>query len=199
MLNTRFVLMQPTENVASSVTGPAGAATLQAEIYRPLLNALADQMYEAKTMQQLLDAVSPMAYDDLEQAIAILVSMGAVAPCQSEAAEARVYERCAAFNLQLCKRALFNADIQVLSSPVTGGGVTVSRFQQLFLIAIRQGKQHPAEWAQLAWSVIAEQNEVLVKDGKTLTTAEANIAALTEQAQAFAEQSLIVLSALKIV
>jgi hypothetical protein len=43
MLNTRFVLMQPTENVASSVTGPAGAATLQAEIYRPLLNALADQ------------------------------------------------------------------------------------------------------------------------------------------------------------
>ncbi|QYY84544.1 class I SAM-dependent methyltransferase [Pseudomonas sp. B21-041] len=199
MLNTRFVLMQPTENVASSVTGPAGAATLQAEIYRPLLNALADQMYEAKTMQQLLDAVSPMAYDDLEQAIAILVSMGAVAPCQSEAAEALVYERCAAFNLQLCKRALFNADIQVLSSPVTGGGVTVSRFQQLFLIAIRQGKQHPAEWAQLAWSVIAEQNEVLVKDGKALTTAEANIAALTEQAQAFAEQSLIVLSALKIV
>jgi hypothetical protein len=40
---------------------------------------------------------------------------------------------------------------------------------------------------------------VLVKDGKPLTTAEANIAALTEQAQAFAEQSLIVLSALRIV
>ena len=199
MLDTRFILLQAAESVASTVSGPAGEASLQPEIYGPVLNALAAQNYEAKSLRQLFAALSPMAYDDLEQAIAILVGMGAVAPCQSEAAEAHVYERCAAFNLQLCERALFSANTQVLSSPVTGGGVTVSRFQQLFLLSIRQGKQHPSEWAQLAWSVMAEQNEVLIKDGKTLTTAEENIAELIERAQVFAEQSLIVLSALKIV
>ena len=81
---------------------------------------------------------------------------------------------------------------------VTGGGVTVSRFQQLFLISIKQGRKHPAEWAQLAWSVISEQNEVLIKGDQPLLTAEENLAELTEQAQAFAEQSLVVLRALKV-
>jgi len=190
-------LLQPWETVAGSVTGPAGEATLQAEIYGPVLDALAAQNYAAKSMRQLLSETA-MAYDDLEQALAVLIGMGAVAPCQSEAAEAQVSGRCAALNLQLCKRSLYGANIQTLASPVTGGGVTVSRFQQLFLISIKQGKQQPAEWAQLAWGVISEQGEVLVDNGQPLLTAEANIAALTAQAQVFAEQTLPVLRALKI-
>ncbi|HWH87661.1 MAG TPA: class I SAM-dependent methyltransferase [Pseudomonas sp.] len=198
MLHSRFVLLQPVHTVAASVTGPAGEATLQPEIYNPVLDALAAQDYAAKSMRHLLSEANPLTYDDLEQALAVLIGMGAVAPCQSEAAEAQVSGRCAALNLQLCKRSLYGANIQTLASPVTGGGVTVSRFQQLFLISSKQGKQHPAEWAQLAWGVISEQGEVLIKDGQPLLTAEANIAELTEQAQVFAEQSLPVLKALKI-
>lgn len=197
MLHSRFALLQAWETVAGSVTGPAGEATLQAEIYGPVLDALAAQNYAAKSMRQLLSETA-MAYDDLEQALAVLIGMGAVAPCQSEAAESQVSGRCAALNLQLCKRSLYGANIQTLASPVTGGGVTVSRFQQLFLISIKQGKQQPAEWAQLAWGVISEQGEVLVDNGQPLLTAEANIAALTAQAQVFAEQTLPVLRALKI-
>ena len=68
----------------------------------------------------------------------------------------------------------------------------------MFLISIKQGKQQPAEWAQLAWGVISEQGEVLVDNGQPLLTPEANIAALTAQAQVFAEQTLVVLRALKI-
>ena len=197
MLHSRFALLQSWETVAGSVTGPAGEATLQAEIYGPVLDALAAQNYAAKSMRQLLSETA-MAYDDLEQALAVLIGMGAVAPCQSEAAESQVSGRCAALNLQLCKRSLYGANIQTLASPVTGGGVTVSRFQQLFLISIKQGKQQPAEWAQLAWGVISEQGEVLIDNGQPLLTAEANIAALTAQAQVFAEQTLPVLKALKI-
>ncbi|KIF63455.1 methyltransferase [Pseudomonas fluorescens] len=197
MLHSRFALLQSWETVAGSVTGPAGEATLQAEIYGPVLDALAAQNYAAKSMRQLLSETA-MAYDDLEQALAVLIGMGAVAPCQSEAAESQVSGRCAALNLQLCKRSLYGANIQTLASPVTGGGVTVSRFQQLFLISIKQGKQQPAEWAQLAWGVISEQGEVLIDNGQPLLTAEANIAALTAQAQVFAEQTLPVLRALKI-
>ncbi|WP_285410234.1 class I SAM-dependent methyltransferase [Pseudomonas sp. FR229a] len=197
MLHTRFVLLQPWDTVAGSVTGPAGEATLQPEIYGPVLDALAAQDYAAKSMRQLLSEAA-LAYDDLEQALAVLIGMGAVAPCQSETAESQVSGRCAALNLQLCKRSLYGANIQTLASPVTGGGVTVSRFQQLFLISIKQGKQQPAEWAQLAWGVISEQGEVLVDNGQPLLTPEANIAALTAQAQVFAEQTLVVLRALKI-
>jgi hypothetical protein len=152
-----------------------------------------------KTLRQLSATVPAMPYDDLVQAIAVLVGMGAAAPCQSEAAERLVQARCSSLNLQLCKRSLLSDKIQALASPVTGGGVVVSRFHQLFLIAIKQGNKHPAEWAQLAWAVLAEQNEVLVKNNQPLTTAEENIAELTEQAHAFAASSLIILMALNIV
>lgn len=199
MLNTRFVMLQVAESVSGTVNGPAGEATLQAEVYGPVLEALATKDYAPKTLRQLLGALPSMAYGDLEQAINVLVGMGAVAPCQSEAAEKLVQARCSALNLQLCKRSLFNNQIQTLASPVTGGGVSISRFQQLFLISIKQGKKHPTEWAQLAWGIIGEQGEGIVKDDKPLTTAEENIAELTEQAEAFAEKSLVILKALKIV
>lgn len=199
LLNTRFVLLQPAESVSATVKGPAGEASLQAEIYGPVLEALAANAYAPKTLRQLSAAVPSMPYDDLAQAVTVLVGMSAAAPCQNEAAEKLVQARCTTLNLQLCKRSLLSNKIQVLASPVTGGGVPIGRFQQLFLISIKQGKKHPAEWAQLAWSVISEQGEGIVKDGKALTTAQENIAELTEQAQAFAEQSLVVLKALSIV
>ena len=199
MLNTRFVMLQVAESVPDTVKGPVGEAVLVAEIYAPVLEALAAKAYAPKTLRQLSSAVPSMTYDDLAQAINVLVGMGTVAPCQSEVDEKLVQARCGTLNLHLCKRSLLNNDIHTLASPVTGGGVAVSRFQQLFLISIKQGKNKPAEWAQLAWSIISEQGEGIVKDGKPLTTAEENIAELTEQAEVFAEKSLIILKALKIV
>jgi hypothetical protein len=198
MLNTRFVMLQVAESVSNTVKGAAGEASLQVEIYGPVLEALAAKAYAPKTLRQLAGAVPQLTYDALEQAINVLVGMGAAAPCQSEAAEKLVQARCTTLNLQLCKRSLLNDQIQTLASPLTGGGVPVGRFQQMFLIAIKQGKKQPAEWAQLAWDIIGDQGEGLVKDGKALTTAAENVAALTEQAEAFAETSLVILRALKI-
>jgi SAM-dependent methyltransferase len=198
MLNTRFVMLQVAESVSNTVKGAAGEASLQVEIYGPVLEALAAKAYAPKTLRQLAGAVPQLTYDALEQAINVLVGMGASAPCQSEAAEKLVQARCTTLNLQLCKRSLLNDQIQTLASPLTGGGVPVGRFQQMFLIAIKQGKKQPAEWAQLAWDIIGDQGEGLVKDGKALTTAAENVAALTEQAEAFAETSLVILRALKI-
>jgi len=40
-------------------------------------------------------------------------------------------------------------DITYLASPVTGGGMTVGRFQQLFVLALQQGKKKPEDWATL--------------------------------------------------
>jgi hypothetical protein len=191
-------MLQVADSVPSTIKGPAGEATLQAEIYGPVLEALAAKAYTPKTLRQLLGAVSPMTYDDLLQAVNVLVGMGAVAPCQSEAAEKLVLERCNTLNLQLCKRSLFTNQIQTLASPLTGGGVSVSRFEQLFLIALKSDKRQPTEWAKLAWGVISEQGEVIVKGDQPLTTDEENIAELNEQAKAFAEKSLVVLKALKI-
>ena len=81
---------------------------------------------------------------------------------------------------------------------MTGGGVTVSRFRQLFLLAIAQGKKQPTEWARLMWQILLSQGQKIIKEGKTLESSEENIAELTEQAQSFADKQLPILKALQV-
>lgn len=54
---------------------------------------------------------------------------------------------CTALNQHLCLQAQFEKQVEFLASPVTGGAVVVSRFEQLYLLCIKQGKKLPAEWA----------------------------------------------------
>ena len=74
----------------------------------------------------------------------------------------------------------------------------VARFQQLFLLALSQGKKQPAEWAQFVWQILSSQGQKILKEGKTLETAEENLAELTAQAATFAEKQLPILKALQI-
>ncbi len=50
-----------------------------------------------------------------------------------------------AFNKAVIQRARDNGDLQSLASPVTGGGLTVARFPQLFLLAISEGQKQPED------------------------------------------------------
>ncbi len=92
-----------------------------------------------------------------------------------------------------------SSDITALASPVTGGGTPVVWFEQLFALAVTQGKKQPAEWAQAVWQILQFQGKKLVKEGKTLETDEQNLAELTEKAEGFAEKLLPVLRALWVV
>ena len=117
---------------------------------------------------------------------------------QDDAAITKVKKRTDKLNAHLLQKARSSGDITYLASPVTGGGVTVSRFPQLFLLAIHQGKKHPTEWAQFAWQLLTAQGQRILKDGKTLDAAEDNLAELTSQAEAFAQKQLPILKALQI-
>lgn len=198
LLDTRIALLQPADSVALKVTGAIGEASLQEAIYQPLLAALTANGHAPKTLRQLATSLPDMAWAALHQAVAILTGTGAVAPCHDEAASRQVKARCQALNRHLCERAQFGNEIETLASPVTGGGVAVNRFQQLFLLAIQQGKKQPAEWAQKAWQVLSAHGQSIVKEGKTLETPEDNLAELTTQATEFADKRLPILKALQV-
>ena len=83
-----------------------------------------------------------------------------------------------------------------MASPVTGGGISVGRFQQLFILAIKNGKKQPDEWAAFAWSILAAQNQRVIKEGKVLEKPEENLAELTEQARLFGDSQLPVMKQL---
>ncbi len=96
------------------------------------------------------------------------------------------------------KKCMSSDEFSYLASPVTGGAISVNRFQQLFLLARSLGQKDPEEWAQFVWQRLDALNQRLTKAGKMIESRDENLAELNRQATEFAETRLPVLKALQI-
>ena len=192
------MLVQPRVDVSLKVTASLGEASMHEAVYGPILDALAD--HKPRTVGQIEQVVKDkgVMLAQITQAMLVLVGAGTLASVQDESLIPKVRKQTEKLNIHLIGKARGCNDIGYLASPVTGGGFTVNRFQQLFLLAITHGKKQPAEWAQFVWQIIAAQGQRLIQEGKTLDTAEENISELTNQATTFAEKQLPILKALQI-
>jgi hypothetical protein len=194
----RVMLMEHRPDVSLKVTGSLGEATMTETVYAPILDTLADQKIRTigQVEQAIKSAAIPLA--QLVQAIVVLANQGVVVSVQDDAAIARARKSSERLNAHLKARARGSADVNYLASPVTGGGITVNRIQQLFLLAIDQGRKQPSDWADLAWQILAAQGQRLMKDGKAIESVDDNVTELLSQARAFAEKQLGVLKALQV-
>ena len=132
------------------------------------------------------------------EAIMVLAGKGDLIAVQDDAVQASARVRTDRFNLRMFDKARGGGELTVLASPVTGGGIMVSRFHQLFLSARLHGHESADELARFAWDLLAAQNQRMVKDSKPLETPEENLAELARDAREFIDQSLPVLRALQI-
>lgn len=169
-----------------SVTGSAGTVGLQERIYRPLIDALARNDYTPKTVTELASdpTLKDVAFDQLVMALVVLVGTGSAQPAQKTTKQSRA--RCKGLNLELCRQARSSAEIPFLASPVTGSGIGIARFHQLFLLAEMEGGKTPVEQAEFTWQVLSSLGQGLIKNGQVLPTREANLAELTGYASHFA-------------
>jgi SAM-dependent methyltransferase len=198
MRSEAFALTTHADDVPMKVMGALGEAKLQEQVYRPLIEVLAENDYAPKTVDQLAAhaQLKAMPMAQILQAILVLTGTAHVHPAQETASASR--SCCGALNRYLCERARSVGDIHFLASPVIGGGVFVPRFHQLFLLALQLGKKSEAEQAAFTWGLLSAQGQRGVKDGKVLETPEENIAELTEMARQFATKRLPVLRALAV-
>jgi SAM-dependent methyltransferase len=196
----RVILVQPRADVSLKVNGSLGEATLQEAVYGPILDQLAD--HQTKSLGQIEQALqaagTPIGLAQIQQAAMLLSATGAILAVQSDAATATAQETCERINTHLMQKARASNALSYLASPITGGGITVPRFQQLFLLARQQGHSQPADWAQFVWGILAAQGQRLVKDGLTLETEADNLAEITAQATEFANKQLPILRALRV-
>ena len=194
----RVLLTTPRDQVSLKVTGALGEATMTESIYAPILDQLAD--HKPKTLAQLETALAEhgIRMPQLLEAALLLTGAGHLAAVQEDDVTRKAKKQTDALNARLMSLARGSNDIAYLASPVTGCGITVNRFEQLFLLARTQGHKTPDGWAQLVWNILNAQGQKLVKEGKTLESVEENLAELTRQATEFAEKRLPVLKALQI-
>ena len=187
------------ESVSLKVSGAMGEANMQEAVYNPILDVLAD--YKPKTLAQVEHALKgqEITFAQIVQAVLVLSHSSTLVAVQDESIISKARKQTDKLNVWLMNKSRSSGEVSFLASPVSGGGIHVGRFQQLFLLAVSGGQKLPAEWAKFAWTVIQAQGSKLVKEGKTLETPEENIAELTTQAEEFATKRLPVLKALQVI
>ena len=195
----KLVLISPREDISLKISGSLGEANMSEAIYAPILDLMSD--HKTRSIQEIASKVQSKSinFAQVVQAAMVLVGSGHMASVQSEEQITKAKQTSAKLNKALIDRARFSAEITFLASPVTGGGIAVNRFQQLFLLAMRNGKKQPQDWASEVWAVLSAQNQRLIKEGKALESAEDNVQELVNQANDFARKRLPILKALEVV
>lgn len=193
------VLVRTRSNITFKATGALGESTMNTDVYDPILDILAD--LQPKSLGQIETAVrdNNISLAQILEVVMVLAGTGQLCAVQESSVINKARKHTDSLNTRLINLARGSDEISCLASPVTGSGIPVGRFQQLFLLALGDGKKLPADWAQFAWEILALLGQKIVKEGNTLDSAEDNLAELTAEATSFAENQLPVLKALHIV
>lgn len=194
----KVVLSTPRSNITTKANGCLGEVTLNNNVYDPILDILqSHKVFTIGEIEKLLqDKSIPLA--QLLQSIMMLAGMGYVYSADDKATIEKSKSYCNAINKSIILKSRSSNTVEFLASPVTGGGVMVSRFHQLFLLALSSGKKLPNEWVDYVWSILFSQGQTLLKDGISLKTEQENKEYLTEQALVFEKTTLPSLKALLI-
>lgn len=193
----KVVLVSHRPDIMLKVTGSVGEVTMSAEVYEPLLDLLAD--HKSHTLEEVERTVRDkgLQFPQIIQAVMVLMGAGHLSGVQDEDVCTKAKEQTDRLNAYLLNKARGGSDINLLASPVTGGGFVAGRFQQLFLLAINQGDRQPADLASFVWQILKNQGQRISKNGQVLQSEQENVTELTEQATSFLEKYLPVLKALK--
>ena len=194
----RVVLILHPEDVPTKVTGNYIEANLDEEIYEPIVDALRDN--QTCTILELEQRVKTRGinFAQLLQAISILIGVKALEPANDHT-QSTVSERVHNLNQFIINNSRSNDDIKYLASPITGGGISTPRFEQLFLLAQSSGLKNPNEIGSYVCNILTSQGQKIIKDGKVLEKEEDNLSELTRQAKDFVDNRLSIFNSLKIV
>lgn len=195
----RLILTTPRQNITMEMQLTHGKAGLNTALYNPLLDLLSD--HQPHTIRQLEQEMlkQKMDFGQVVNAILILATKGDLSVAQDEKTVARAKPHTTKLNQHLLQQACYSNKLGTLASPVTGGGLAVSRFHQLFLLGLQSGRKQPEELAAFVWHILQAQGEKLVKAGQALQTPEENLAELGVLVREFIAKTLPVLRALQVV
>lgn len=193
----RFIAVTAREDIGMKVSGALGEAELHEHVYKPILDLMADHRVHAfHDIERLLEGKSDV--NGVLQAMMILVGKGCIQLAQDEAAIKAATPQANRVNRELCTQARSSDAVSILASPVTGGGVSVNRFEQIFLLASRDAPNDAESWARALLQVLAAHGQRILIDGKVPETPEAEFADALRKASDFKSKRLPILKALRV-
>jgi hypothetical protein len=194
----RFALTTLPGDIQMSFAGLLGPINMFPDVCQPVIEELARDKMRAKSLEEVMAALPKLTYRQVREALILLCCAGHARPALPEKTVRIAKQRTSALNAALIERAQSSSDSLYLASPVTGSGVSVNRLQQMFLGERNRGRKTERDWAEGTWRTLDTQGQRVIKDGKLLDGAEANLADLQRQATEFAQKRLPVLTALQV-
>lgn len=195
-LELKIVLIKPVEEIKLVISGPQGEVKLNEKIYKPIINTLTN--YSIKKIGQIKEEIKEnnINQNNIFQAIYILIALGHMAVVQEDKNIEKAKVKTEKLNNFILKKSTKNAEINYIASPVVGAGISLTRFQQLFLYSRNNGKNKSEEWATYAWTILKSQNQRILLQGKPLESDEENLEELNKQALDFEKNNLPILKIL---
>ncbi len=144
------VLATPLEAIPAKVSGVFGEVRFDGAAAEAVLSVLGDHR------PHRLDGIESrgLSFREAMEAVFELMAFGHVESVLPAGETDRVRTRTAKLNARLLELAEQSDDIAVLASPVTGGGIAVSRLERLFLAAMRAGVREQGAWCDRASTVL---------------------------------------------
>jgi SAM-dependent methyltransferase len=188
-----LALVVPRSKVKFTHQFPVGEVNLQEAVYGAICDAL-DQNHLTFGQLQNHPKTTGISLNNLYQAVIILLGIGYIHPAVDEQTYQQRKKFTDAFNNAVKTKAINSEEYNYLASPWVGTGVPVNRVEQLFLLA----KANQRNGAEFVWQVICRQGKKMIQDGKTLETAEENLAYLNILYEEFSQERLLTLQKLGI-
>ncbi|WP_296597570.1 class I SAM-dependent methyltransferase [Phenylobacterium sp.] len=179
---TPFALLVPAGDVGLDSTVPIGTLSGNPQVYRPVLDALADG---PKTFRELL-RLAQAREDVVLQALTLLTGRRQIHPCVPDRAGASA----ASFNRALLDRMAFGEIPSQLAAGGVGTGVDLKLEEVLAVSAHMAGEEAPRAMAHRGWDILARTGRRLRKDGAVLEDQTANEAELAQRIAEFTASRL---------
>jgi SAM-dependent methyltransferase len=200
LLEQRVILMRQPGDVLTSFASALASSAMLEPVVATVVEALAD--HRPRSLAEIEDAVETRGVDlsRLLEAVAVLSSLGAVAPVQEETAVPAARVRTERLNAFLCAQAVRGADVRALASPVTGSGFEEvgGRIALIFVHGIARGLREPRDLGAQAQHVFRSLGIGVFRDGRPVESEEESLGILTAQARYFVDTQLPVLRAMQI-
>lgn len=194
----RVVLNVPRADVKLEASGFRGNATLNEDVYKPVLDFMADG--QPKTLGEIEVAVKPTgkSFNQVVQAALVLIGKGDASPAHPAETVEAVRPKTEALNRKILAMAPSGRQVNYLASPVLGGGMHVNNIGQLVLLGRQNGHTSDAACIEYAYQQFTNQGKRMARDGVAISDPEENKAEFRREAQSQVDKTLPIYKALGI-
>ncbi len=183
----RFILLGDPEKCPEKVATAIGEAELRADIYQPLVKALAGFPEGCASVAELM-AVKELAAvtrAQIWEVMLVLTGAGFVAPVSTSTTPKEDEVASRALNSKLIERADAGAGVDYLAAPRLGAAINVPRIEQMFIREVQAKAKDPVEAVR---QTLKAQGQMLIVEGETLQDDERTIKELTRMFVEFKAQ-----------